>query len=74
MSDINSQDLSQAILASPAKASIFLTVTVRSGGEAQVIDLLTDVSGLTQAVGFSLPRDDAQLCRRHWGRHVGPSL
>ena len=55
MSDVNSQDLSQEILASPAKASIFLTVTVRSGGEAQVIDLLTGVSGLTRAVGFRYP-------------------
>ena len=55
MSDVNSQDLSQEILAAPAKASIFLTVTVRSGGEAQVIDLLTDISGLTRAVGFRYP-------------------
>ena len=55
MSDVNSQDLSQEILASPAKASIFLTVTIRSGGEAQVIDLLTGVSGLTRAVGFRYP-------------------
>ena len=56
MSDVNSQDLSQEILASPAKASIFLTVTVRSGGESAVIDLLTDVSGLTRAVGFRYGR------------------
>ena len=55
MSDVNSQDLSQEILASPAKASIFLTVTVRSGGESAVIDLLTAVSGLTRAVGFRYP-------------------
>ena len=55
MSDVNSQDLSQEILASPAKASIFLTVTVRSGGEPAVIDLLTAVSGLTRAVGFRYP-------------------
>jgi len=55
MSDVNSQDLSQEILASPAKASIFLTVTVRSGGESVVIDLLTAVSGLTRAVGFRYP-------------------
>ena len=52
MSDVSPQDLSQEILASPAKASIFLTVTVRSGGESVVIDLLTAVSGLTRAVGF----------------------
>ena len=55
MSDVSPQDLSQEILASPAKASIFLTVTVRSGGESVVIDLLTAVSGLTRAVGFRYP-------------------
>ena len=55
MSDVNPQDLSQEILAAPAKASIFLTVTVRSGGESVVIDLLTAVSGLTRAVGFRYP-------------------
>ncbi|TFH53859.1 Dyp-type peroxidase [Actinomyces viscosus] len=55
MRDVIPQDLSQEILAPPAKASIFLTVTVRDGGEAQVIDLLTDVSGLSRAVGFRYP-------------------
>ena len=30
-------------------------MTIRSGGEAQVIDLLTGVSGLTRAVGFRYP-------------------
>ena len=34
---------------------IFGSFTVRSGVEAQVIDLLTDVSGLTRAVGFRYP-------------------
>ena len=53
------QDLAQEILAPPAKAAIFLTVTVNSGCEAQVRDALADVTGLTQAVSFRVP--EAQL-------------
>jgi len=42
----------QKVLASPAKAAIFLVVTVRAGAEADVLDLLGDVEALTRAVGF----------------------
>lgn len=48
-------ELAQQVVAPPAKASIFLTVTVREGTERQVVDLLTDVSALVRAVGFRIP-------------------
>lgn len=48
-------ELSQSILTMPAKASIFLTVNVTEGGEADVIELLTDVSALVRSVGFRVP-------------------
>ncbi|HEY5877942.1 MAG TPA: Dyp-type peroxidase [Nakamurella sp.] len=45
----------QRVLAPPAKAAIFLVVTVRTGAEGDVLDLLGDVEGLTRAVGFREP-------------------
>lgn len=45
----------QAVLAPPARAAIFLVVTVRSGAEGDVLDLLADVPGLTRSVGFREP-------------------
>jgi len=45
----------QAVLAPPAKAAIFLVLTVRAGTEAQVQELLSDVAGITRAVGFREP-------------------
>jgi putative iron-dependent peroxidase len=53
------QDLAQEILAPPAKAAIFLTVTVNAGCEAQVRESLADVPGLTRSIGFRAP--EAQL-------------
>jgi putative iron-dependent peroxidase len=53
------RDLAQEILAPPAKAAIFLTVTVNSGCEEQVRDSMADVAGLTRAIGFRVP--EAQL-------------
>ena len=47
--------LSQDVLAPPAKAAIFLTVTVRVGQEAAVRQALADVPGLTRAVAFRIP-------------------
>lgn len=47
--------LAQEVLAPPAKAAIFLTVTVREGQEAAVREALGDVPGLTRAVGFRIP-------------------
>jgi porphyrinogen peroxidase len=46
---------SQAILTPITEAAIFLTLTVDSGGEDGVRDLLSDVSGLRRSVGFRLP-------------------
>jgi putative iron-dependent peroxidase len=47
----------QNVLVPPPKAAIFLVVTVRPGGEAGVLDLLTDVPGLTRSVGRRSPED-----------------
>ncbi|HEY0641192.1 MAG TPA: Dyp-type peroxidase [Pseudonocardiaceae bacterium] len=47
----------QAVLGPPATAAIFLVATVRSGAEGDVRALLTDVAGLTRAVGFRAPED-----------------
>ncbi|MEP9385314.1 Dyp-type peroxidase [Nocardioides sp. KR10-350] len=48
-------DRAQDVLAPPAKAAIFLTVTVRKGHEDDVRDALADVPGLIRAVGFRVP-------------------
>jgi putative iron-dependent peroxidase len=53
MRQTNLQDLAQEILAPPAKAEIFLTVTVNSGCEEQVRESLLNVAGLTRAIRFS---------------------
>ena len=45
----------QAVLAPPARAAIFLVVTVRPGAEGDVLELLSDVEGLTRSVGFREP-------------------
>ena len=47
--------LAQEVLAPPAKAAIFLTLTVRTGQEAAVRDALADVPGLKRAVAFRIP-------------------
>ncbi|MCP2324411.1 putative iron-dependent peroxidase [Hamadaea flava] len=45
----------QTVLMPPAKAAIFLVVTVRAGVEDEMRDVLADVAGLTRAVGFRAP-------------------
>lgn len=45
----------QEVLAPPAKAAIFLVVTVRAGAEDAVRDVLSGLAGLTRAVGFRDP-------------------
>jgi porphyrinogen peroxidase len=45
----------QAVLAPLTDAAIFLVLTVRSGGESTIRDLLEDLSGLQRSVGFRLP-------------------
>jgi porphyrinogen peroxidase len=46
---------SEAILTPITEAAIFLTVTVDSGAEDGVRDLLADVSALRRSVGFRIP-------------------
>ena len=66
----------QAILTPITEAAIFLTVTVESGAEDEVRDLLADVSGLRRSVGFRLP-EGALTCvvgvgAGLWDRLFGP--
>lgn len=49
------EDLAQDVLAPPARAAVFLTLTVRTGHEDDVRDALTDVPSLVRAVGFREP-------------------
>jgi putative iron-dependent peroxidase len=49
---------SEAILTPLTEAAIFLTVTVDSGGEDGVRDLLSDVSALRRSVGFRIPEGE----------------
>ena len=51
----------QAILASITAAAIFLTLTVDSGAEDGVRDLLSDVSGLRRSVGFRIPEAELTM-------------
>ena len=51
----------QKIVAPPAKAAMFLVLTVNDGAEAEVADVLTEVSDLTKAVSFRVPASDL-LC------------
>jgi putative iron-dependent peroxidase len=51
-------DQSQNVLAPPARAAIFLVVTVRTGAEDTVRNLFPDVAGLVRAVGFRVPADE----------------
>ncbi|WP_428950217.1 Dyp-type peroxidase [Streptomyces sp. cg35] len=52
---------SQSLLIPPAKAAVFLVVTVAPGGEAAVRDALEDLAGLRRSVGFRSP-DDGLSC------------
>jgi putative iron-dependent peroxidase len=45
----------QAALTPITEAAIFLVLTVESGSEAELRDLLADVSGIRRAVGFRIP-------------------
>ncbi|MFE6886997.1 Dyp-type peroxidase [Streptomyces sp. NPDC057694] len=52
---------SQSVLTPPAKAAMFLVVTVAPGGESAVRDTLEDLSGLLRSVAFRSP-DDGLTC------------
>jgi putative iron-dependent peroxidase len=45
----------QSILTPLTESAIFLVITVNAGSEADVADVLTDVSGLKRSVGFRVP-------------------
>ena len=49
--------MAQDVVAPPARAAVFLVVTVRPGSEPAVADVLAGVAGLTRAVGFRAPED-----------------
>ncbi|MFD9461913.1 Dyp-type peroxidase [Streptomyces sp. NPDC060027] len=48
----------QAVISRPARATVFLVVTVRPGHEDTVRGLLEDVSGLRRSVAFRAPGDE----------------
>ncbi|WP_338703148.1 Dyp-type peroxidase [Streptomyces sp. Q6] len=51
----------QSVLTPPAKAAVFLVVTVAPGGEGAVRDTLEDLSALRRSVAFRSP-DDGLTC------------
>lgn len=51
----------QHVVAPPAKAGMFLVLTVKDGSEQAVRDLLPDVSGFTRSVGFR-DSDEYLIC------------
>lgn len=69
-------DQVQNVLMPPAKAAIFLVVTVRPGAEGDLRSLLADVAGLTRAVGFRAPEDGLScvvgIGAGLWDRLYGP--
>jgi porphyrinogen peroxidase len=52
---VRPQELAQDVLAPPARAAIFLTLTVREGQEDVVREALAGIAGLTRAIGFRIP-------------------
>ena len=51
----NSLPEPQDVLAPVSQSAIFLVLTINAGGEAVVLDLLSDISGLHRAVGIRIP-------------------
>jgi porphyrinogen peroxidase len=49
---------SQPILSHPTESAIFLVLTVRSGSESEVADVLSDVAALKRSVGFRVPEGE----------------
>jgi len=48
----------QSILQPPARAAMFLVLTVRDGAESDAVDLLADLPGLIRSVRFRRPEDN----------------
>ena len=51
----------QPILSHPTESAIFLVLTVRSGSEIDVADVLADASGIKRSVGFRVPEAELTL-------------
>ncbi|MEU6670372.1 Dyp-type peroxidase [Streptomyces sp. NPDC046727] len=62
----------QPVIVPPARAAVFLVVTIAAGGEDQVRDLLEDVSGLRRSVAFRAPAEELScvvgIGSAAWGR------
>ena len=65
----------QSVLCPPLETAVFLVLTVDAGAEDQLRDLLPDVSGLRQSVGFRHPKGDlscvVRLGSELWDRLFG---
>ena len=64
----------QQVLAPPAKAAIFLVLTVRPGAEKAVRAVLADVAALTRSVGFKAPDDELSCVVGIGAAAVGPAV
>lgn len=65
--------VTQQVVAAPARAAMFLVLTVNDGSEGAIRDLLTDVSGLTRSVSFRNPTDELR-CVVGIGAHLWDRL
>lgn len=65
--------VTQQLVAAPARAAMFLVLTVNDGSEDAIRDLLTDVSGLTRSVSFRNPTDELR-CVVGIGAHLWDRL
>ena len=52
------QPVPQAVLSPLTSSAVFLVVTIDSGGEPVVRELLTDLAGLVRSVGFRIPEGE----------------
>ncbi len=48
----------QPIIDRPTEAAIFLVLTVNAGAESELLDVLSDVTGIKRSVGFRIPDGD----------------
>lgn len=55
MPEISSADVSQTVILPQSKDAMFITVTIKEGGEAAALDVITGLSSLVSGVGFRWP-------------------
>ncbi|NHN54782.1 Dyp-type peroxidase [Calidifontibacter sp. DB0510] len=65
--------VTQQVIAPPARAGMFLVITVDEGAEDAAAALLTEISGLTRSVAFRVP-DDGLNCVIGIGAHLWDRL